>query len=150
MPTVRKTPDNIIGRKYWERDQAVKVLARTGPRNVLIEREDGSQVVRPFRGLRPVRWYCVDCDLDTLEAGHYYSVHDALWAAAGMAPNGGMLCLDCLERRLGRALALDDFNALLPSAWPLPLFDPADGEHWRRAFAAWRRQRAARKRAASA
>jgi acetyl esterase len=40
---------------YWERGKSVTVLARwngKGPRNVLIEREDGSRVVRPFRGLR--------------------------------------------------------------------------------------------------
>jgi acetyl esterase len=29
--------------------------ARSGPRNVVIEREDGSLVVRPFRGLRKTR-----------------------------------------------------------------------------------------------
>jgi acetyl esterase len=67
----------MIGETYLERGQPVMVLAawrsaklpepgivlgdhclitlfvtRTGPRNVLIRREDGSLVVRPFRGLR--------------------------------------------------------------------------------------------------
>jgi acetyl esterase len=45
----------VIGRVYLERGRPVVVLARwkgPGPRNVLVQREDGSRVVRPFRGLR--------------------------------------------------------------------------------------------------
>jgi hypothetical protein len=52
---------NVNGRIYYERLRSgwlpVRVLVQGnggGPRNVLIEREDGSCVVRPFRGLR--RW----------------------------------------------------------------------------------------------
>lgn len=47
----------VIGRSYLERGRLVVVLARwtgKGPRNVLIKREDGLLVVRPFRGLRKV------------------------------------------------------------------------------------------------
>lgn len=43
------------GRDYLERGEPVRVLIGwrgKGPRNVLIERADGSRVVRPFRGLR--------------------------------------------------------------------------------------------------
>ena len=43
------------GRPYLERGEPVTVLRGwrgKGPRNVLIERRDGSRVVRPFRGLR--------------------------------------------------------------------------------------------------
>ncbi len=32
----------------------IRPPGRTGPRNVYIERGDGTQVVRPFRGLRKV------------------------------------------------------------------------------------------------
>jgi hypothetical protein len=46
----------VIGVIYLERGQAVLVLARWGPgggpRNVLIRRQNGERVVRPFRGLR--------------------------------------------------------------------------------------------------
>jgi acetyl esterase len=45
----------VIGRLYLERGAPVTVLARwagRGPRNVLVERADGTRVVRPFRGLR--------------------------------------------------------------------------------------------------
>jgi hypothetical protein len=46
---------SMIGRTYLERGHPVTVLARwkgNGPRNVLVKREDGRLVVRPFRGLR--------------------------------------------------------------------------------------------------
>jgi hypothetical protein len=38
-------------------------------------------------------------------------VHDHLWYAAGMKkPDGGFLCIGCLEGRLGRGLCCDDFT----------------------------------------
>jgi hypothetical protein len=58
---------------------------------------------------------CVDCGKDTM-GGEYYMVSDELWAAAGLAPHDGMLCLCDLERRIGRELCLTDFTAVLPSA----------------------------------
>ncbi len=48
---------SMIGKVYLERGEPVTVLARwngKGPRNVLIQREDGDKVVRPFRGLRKI------------------------------------------------------------------------------------------------
>lgn len=54
-----RRPDLITGRVYLERGEPVRVLVRWGPgggpRNVRIERADGSTVVRPFRGLRRPR-----------------------------------------------------------------------------------------------
>ena len=56
------------------------------------------------------RFLCRDCGIDTNEIGEYYMVRDKVWgAAAGIPPNGGMLCVACLERRLGRQLTRDDF-----------------------------------------
>jgi hypothetical protein len=52
---VKRPQDNITGRTYLERGQPIVVLVRwggKGPRNVLIQRADGTMVVRPFRGLR--------------------------------------------------------------------------------------------------
>jgi hypothetical protein len=63
------------------------------------------------------RWHCLDCGLDTIKAGHYYMVADHVWAASGLLGDGGMLCLDCLQRRLGRELVLQDFTAIVPRAW---------------------------------
>jgi acetyl esterase len=47
----------MIGRTYLERGRPVTVLIRwsgKGLRNVLVLREDGTRVVRPFRGLRRI------------------------------------------------------------------------------------------------
>ena len=46
--------------------------------------EHDPEIDRKFR--------CVDCDKSVL-GGEYYMVADELWAASGMEPNGGMLCL---------------------------------------------------------
>jgi len=46
----------IVGRYYLERGEPVVILIQWGPgggpRNVAIRRQDGTVVVRPFRGLR--------------------------------------------------------------------------------------------------
>jgi len=52
-------PDRGVaaGRDYLERGQPVQVLIGwrgRGPRNVLVQRADGTVVVRPFRGLRRI------------------------------------------------------------------------------------------------
>lgn len=58
----------IIGRRYLLKGRPVTVLKRWGPgggpRNVLIEREDGTRDVRPFRGLRrcPDKRGALNCD----------------------------------------------------------------------------------------
>jgi hypothetical protein len=75
------------------------------------------------------RFRCRDCHVDTHNIGHYYMVTDELWAASGMKPNGGMLCLGCLEQRIGRPLTVDDFTAFGPPAWP---WFPMKGERWRK------------------
>jgi hypothetical protein len=36
-------------------------------------------------------------------------LEDDVWAATGLAPDGGVLCLPCIERRLGRQLEVTDF-----------------------------------------
>ncbi len=49
----------ITGRTYLERGYPVQIITQWGkgggPRNVAIRRQDGSIVVRPFRGLRKLR-----------------------------------------------------------------------------------------------
>jgi hypothetical protein len=67
-------------------------------------RESDPTIDRAFR--------CVDCGQD---AG-YYMVSDALWAATGLGPHDGMLCLLCLEKRVGRRIEFRDFTAVLPRA----------------------------------
>lgn len=55
------------------------------------------------------RFACQDCPTDT-EADNYYMVHNELWEKAH--PHGhGMLCLPCLQTRVGRRLTLSDFTS---------------------------------------
>jgi hypothetical protein len=56
-------------------------------------------------------WLCLDCSKDTSD--EYYGVHDHLWRrAVDSSQRHGMLCLLCLERRLGRALRFEDFKCV--------------------------------------
>lgn len=53
---------------------------------------------------------CIDCSVNTAEIGEYYMVQNYLWWMAGMEPDGGMLCIGCLEYRLNRRLRPADFT----------------------------------------
>jgi hypothetical protein len=78
-----------------------------------MQRSDHGQRIK--RG----RFGCVDCRKDTNKSGEYYMVRDEVWAASGITPHGGMLCLRCLERRIGREINIEDFTAQCPTlkAW---------------------------------
>jgi hypothetical protein len=81
-------------------------------------------------------FHCADCGRCTSPLGQYYVVGDDLWAASGLGPHDGMLCLRCLEQRIGRALTLADFTAIMPSR-----------EGWQRHAASRRVKRRASRRA---
>lgn len=51
---------------------------------------------------------CQACDVDTIETGEYYMVTNELWKRYGCGR--GMLCLGCLEERMGRKLIAADFT----------------------------------------
>lgn len=63
---------------------------------------------------------CADCGIDTCPGSwkrhpnprpgswEWYMVHDDVWQEAGM--DDGMLCVSCLEQRLGRALTVNDLT----------------------------------------
>jgi hypothetical protein len=56
-------------------------------------------------------WHCLDCKVSTAEDGvnEYYMVNLELWMQVNPARKG-MLCIGCLETRLGRRLRPDDFT----------------------------------------
>lgn len=71
---------------------------------------------------------CADCGVDLVPTTPWgahdwqrFMVHDDVWAAAGMAPSGGWLCVSCLERRLDRPLTGADLK-------PVPLNNPGDDD----------------------
>ena len=56
------------------------------------------------------RWLCLDCRKDCGKSGEHFMLIDETWAKVHNSPRG-MLCVDCLEKRLGRQLCASDFNA---------------------------------------
>jgi hypothetical protein len=80
------------------------------------------------------RIICADCKIDVYTAGHYCMLKAHVWRQTGMGSwyLSGVLCLDCIEHRLGRRLQLNDFaiartkadrtlwslgQAMLPRVW---------------------------------
>lgn len=51
---------------------------------------------------------CMDCAVDVYEIGEYYLVHSKVWLEA-VPDKKGQLCIECLEKRLGRKLNGFDF-----------------------------------------
>jgi|SRR6516164_6350868 len=106
----------------------------------------GSPCWRPFcwrtqrEAMMPVRWwnsvgrqidagetdkriFCADCDALAASLGDWYMLEDKVWARTGLAPDAGVLCLPCCERRLGRELRVTDFafageSDRLAGFWP--------------------------------
>jgi hypothetical protein len=54
-----------------------------------------------------VDFRCLDCAVDTAAIDEYYVVTPEVWARAGAGD--GMLCIGCLEKRLGHRLDPADF-----------------------------------------
>lgn len=51
---------------------------------------------------------CVSCSMNT--DSEYYMVEDHLWIRSGLGANEGMLCIGCLESRIGQQLTWQDFT----------------------------------------
>lgn len=59
-------------------------------------------------GCQDYRFFkCLDCAACTLCIGEYYMVHDSVW---DQVADRGMLCIGCLEERLGKQLNGSDFT----------------------------------------
>lgn len=50
---------------------------------------------------------CLDCGDNTFFKNEYYMIHDEIWDSVA---TDGMLCVECLEKRLGRLLTPEDFK----------------------------------------
>lgn len=55
------------------------------------------------------KWLCLDCKVDTGKIGEFYFLKTELWLQAVGSTNG-MLCIECLEKRIGRQLEPGDFT----------------------------------------
>lgn len=54
-------------------------------------------------------WKCVDCGVSCNDIHEYYMIHESLWLSV-MKCLCGMLCIGCVESRLGRKLTPEDFT----------------------------------------
>ena len=54
------------------------------------------------------KWICLDCLQDTGRMNEHYFVHTDIWLSVTKSISG-MLCIGCLENRLGRKLNHLDF-----------------------------------------
>ena len=52
---------------------------------------------------------CMDCGKNTSQSREYYMLKNNIWRSICPVDYRGMLCLTCVEKRLGRALVLSDF-----------------------------------------
>jgi hypothetical protein len=86
-------------------------------------REDGQAILQAFglladlaENLDTDRRYesentnCACCGKDTQKIGEYYDVKDAIWQEAGKHFAEKVLCVGCLEEKLGRPLVPEDFS----------------------------------------
>ncbi len=54
------------------------------------------------------KWICVDCPRNTKH--EHYFVNNSVWCEEAKMPETGMLCVQCLEGRIGRRLEPSDFT----------------------------------------
>jgi len=66
------------------------------------------------------KWFCRDCRVDTGKIREHYFLKPEVWAATGLGAVG-MLCIGCVESRIGRTLRNLDFTG----AW---INNPRNGE----------------------
>lgn len=68
---------------------------------------------RPYRKTKrkDQEFECLDCGINTLLIREYYMLTEEVWTS--LFPSGdsceGMLCISCVETRLGRVLRPEDF-----------------------------------------
>jgi len=55
------------------------------------------------------RFLCMDCGIDTGKIAEFYMLQESIWLLVAKSDRG-MLCISCLESRLGRKLTFWDFN----------------------------------------
>lgn len=54
------------------------------------------------------KWICADCPRNTKH--EHYFVKSEVWFGEAKMPETGMLCVQCLENRIGRRLQPSDFT----------------------------------------
>lgn len=61
----------------------------------------------PFK-VKDEDFFCLDCGVDTIAINEYYMVDPHVWTQSNAGR--GLLCIGCLEQRIGFTLPLQDFT----------------------------------------
>ena len=56
------------------------------------------------------RYVCMGCKVNTHIINEYYMINNVLWDYVADSNHDGMLCIGCVEARLGRKLTSKDFT----------------------------------------
>lgn len=62
-----------------------------------------------FETIDDINNKCRDCGFE-VRWGEMFMVHDPIWAETGLGYDDGLLCVGCIEKRLGRELVKGDFT----------------------------------------
>lgn len=63
----------------------------------------------------PPPFACADCGVNVAVIGEWYVLRDSIWEQATRNTPARFLCVGCLEERLSRRLAPDDFHPTAPA-----------------------------------
>lgn len=80
------------------------IIYKTFAPQLLFERR------RVVSGKSRRKFLCIDCRIDTGKIGEFYFIETGTWLSV-MSTIKGMLCVGCIEARLGRKLVPDDFTS---------------------------------------
>ncbi|QGH78343.1 hypothetical protein SEA_TRIBUTE_190 [Streptomyces phage Tribute] len=56
------------------------------------------------------KWLCLDCGVDTGRIGEHFFLDMNVWSLTGLG-HEGMLCVEHVEKRIGRRLVPADFTS---------------------------------------
>ncbi|WDS51950.1 hypothetical protein SEA_PEPPERWOOD_192 [Streptomyces phage Pepperwood] len=56
------------------------------------------------------KWLCLDCGVDTGRIGEHFFLDMSVWSLTGLG-HEGMLCVEHVEKRIGRRLVPADFTS---------------------------------------
>jgi hypothetical protein len=105
--------------KHWWDDEgrAVEIRRLVGVVSRMLPVKGGAFLERIKRDVFTALGHCRDCWTYVYSLDEYYMTSDTVWAASGLGPEDGNLCLGCLARRIGRDVRDEDCTRLLYGAW---------------------------------